>query len=222
MSDLADVIFSTLGCKGHTLGQMKVPVLFEGQVCLVGILQFLVPLHELDGDVRGVETTHVTDQDIFLAEFSWIMAVHLNLGWCYGQMKRELESVRIFRAFQCTKLCFNKQISLGLHKKSNLIFDLFWSHFNFIHIASVTIINYTIISKNLVNKSLQRQKLQICLFSTLFWNKKGNCAILSPLLLSQVFCGLFLSKLRGSQRYSGDASGGRYHWREIESKPGRL
>lgn len=122
MSDLADVLLSILGCKGHTLGQMEAPVLFESQVCLVGILQFIIPLHELDGDVRGMEVTHVTDQDIFLTKFSWMMAVHLNLGWSYSQMKRGKESVGLFRAFQCTILCFNEHILLGMQHKmeSNL------------------------------------------------------------------------------------------------------
>lgn len=103
MGDLADVLFPRLGCEEDALGQMKVPVLFESQVRLVGILQFLFPLHELDGDVRGVEATQVTDQDIFLTKFAWMTAVHLNLGCSYSQMKRGPESVRVFRAFQCTK-----------------------------------------------------------------------------------------------------------------------
>lgn len=103
MSDLADVLLSTLGCEEHAFGQMKVPVLFESQVGLVGILQLLLPLHELNGDVRGVEATHVTDQDIFLTKFSWIVGVHLNLGWSYSQIKRGLELVSVSRAFFCTK-----------------------------------------------------------------------------------------------------------------------
>lgn len=47
---------------------------------------------------------------------------------------------------------------------------------------------------------------------------RKETAILSP-LLSPVFCVLFLSKLRKSQRCSGDASGGAITAREIESKP---
>lgn len=82
MSDLADVGFVTLGCEEHTLGQMEVPVLFESQICLVGTLQLIFTLHQLDGDVRGVEATHLTNQDILFPKFSWITAVHLNLGWC--------------------------------------------------------------------------------------------------------------------------------------------
>lgn len=80
MCDLADVVFVALGCEGHTLGQMEVPVLFESQICLVGILQLLFTLHQLDGDVRGVEATRMTNQDILLTKLSWITAVHLNLG----------------------------------------------------------------------------------------------------------------------------------------------
>lgn len=37
MSDLAGVMFATQGCEGHILGQMEVPVLFEGQVSLIGV-----------------------------------------------------------------------------------------------------------------------------------------------------------------------------------------
>lgn len=81
MSDLADVGFAMLGCEERTLGQMEVPVLFESQIRLVGILQLLSILHQLDGDVRGVEAAHITNQDIFCAIFSRITAVHLNLGW---------------------------------------------------------------------------------------------------------------------------------------------
>lgn len=108
MSDLADVLFSTLGCKEHTPGQTKVPVLFEGQVRLVGVLQLLVPLHELDGDVRGVEATHVTDQDIFLAKLSWMVAVHLHLGRSYSQTKRGLESAGRPRPSPFFKQCINQ------------------------------------------------------------------------------------------------------------------
>lgn len=85
MCDLADVGFTWLGREEHAPGQVEVPVLFECQVCLVGILQLLIPLHELDGDVRGVEATRVTNQGIFLTILSWVIAVHLNLGWTYSQ-----------------------------------------------------------------------------------------------------------------------------------------
>lgn len=117
MSDFTEVRFSTHGCKVHTLGQMKVPVRFESQVRLVGVLYFLLPLHELNGDVRGVEVTHVADQDIFFTELSWMTGVHLNPGTNYSQMKRGPESVKVFRDFQCPILCFNKPISLGLQQK---------------------------------------------------------------------------------------------------------
>lgn len=117
MSDFTEILFSTLGHKDHTPGQMKVPVRFESQVCLVGVRHFLLPIHELNGDVRGVEAAHVADQDIFFTELSWMMAVHLNQGISYSQMKRGPESVKVFRDFQCPILCFNKPISLGLQQK---------------------------------------------------------------------------------------------------------
>lgn len=116
MSDFTVVLFSTLGRKGHTLGQKKVPVVFESQVRLDGVLQFLLPLYELNGDVRGVEATHVADQEIFFIKFSWTIGVHLNQGISYSQMKRGPESVKVFRDFQCPMLCFNKPISLSLQQ----------------------------------------------------------------------------------------------------------
>lgn len=101
MSDLADVVFSVLGREEHTLGQVKVPVRFESQVRLVGVPQLLVALHELDGDVRRVEAAHVTDQDVFLTIFSGMMAVHLHLGWGYGQTEREPQSVEGIQSVLC-------------------------------------------------------------------------------------------------------------------------
>lgn len=91
MSDLAGVVLSILGCEEHTSGQMEAPVLIESQVCLVGFLQLLLALHQLDADVRGVEATHVTNEDVFLPKLSWMVAVHLNLGWSYGQRRRVSE-----------------------------------------------------------------------------------------------------------------------------------
>lgn len=81
MSDSAAVLLSTSGCEGGTLGQMEVPILSEGQVGLISIFYFHSIYHELDGDVRGVEATHMANQDVFLFELSWITAVHLNLRW---------------------------------------------------------------------------------------------------------------------------------------------
>lgn len=81
MGDFADVLLSTHGREEGTLGQVEVPVLFEGQVCLIGVSDFLSILQQLDGDVRGVEATHIANQDVFLSKLAWFMAVHLNLGW---------------------------------------------------------------------------------------------------------------------------------------------
>lgn len=81
MSDLAAEPLSTGGCEGHALGQMEVPVRFEGQVSLVGIREFLSFLHQLNSDVRGVEATHMANQDVFNPKLSWAGGVHLNLGW---------------------------------------------------------------------------------------------------------------------------------------------
>lgn len=81
MSDFADVLLSAKGHEGGTLGQVELPVLSEGQVCLIALSDFLSILEQLDGDVRGVEPTHMANQDIVLSKLSWFMAVHLNLGW---------------------------------------------------------------------------------------------------------------------------------------------
>lgn len=105
VGDLAAVVFSWLGCEEHTPGQVEVPVPFECQVCLVGILQLLIALHELDGDVRGVEATHVTNQDIFLPILSWLIAVHLNLGWSYSQRNTWLSPTHFHQLWSCR--CFN-------------------------------------------------------------------------------------------------------------------
>lgn len=80
MSDPADVLLSIHGFESHVPGQMEVPVLFEGQVSLLSIKEFLFILHQLDGDVRGVEATHMADQGVVLPKLPWFTAVHLNLG----------------------------------------------------------------------------------------------------------------------------------------------
>ena len=80
MSDPAAVLLSIQGCEGHILGQMEAPALFEGQVSLIGIREFRFILHKLYGDVRWVEATHMTNQDVLTAELSRVAAVHLNLG----------------------------------------------------------------------------------------------------------------------------------------------
>lgn len=83
MSDLAAVLFPRKGCKSCSLSQMEVPVLFEGQICLVGIRDFSSILQQLDSDVRGMKLTHIANQDVLLSKLSWFMAVHLNLGRSY-------------------------------------------------------------------------------------------------------------------------------------------
>ena len=80
MSDLAAVLFSLLGSEGHALGQMEAPVLFEGQVSLLGVADFLITLHQLDHDVRGVEVAHMADQGVNHPELCWVMAIHHDLG----------------------------------------------------------------------------------------------------------------------------------------------
>lgn len=85
MSDLADVLFSTLGLEAHALGQMKLPVSFEGQIRLIGILELDPIFHKGNGDVRWMEATHMANQDIVHPKLSWLKAVHLNLGWSYNQ-----------------------------------------------------------------------------------------------------------------------------------------
>lgn len=92
VSDLAAVFFSCLWSEGCAPGQMELPALLEGQVGLVGFLQLLIPPHQLDGDVRGVELGHMTNQHIVRPELCWVAAVDHHLGsLCRG---RGAESVR--------------------------------------------------------------------------------------------------------------------------------
>ncbi|TNN72884.1 hypothetical protein EYF80_016813 [Liparis tanakae] len=46
----------------HVLGEVEAPVPVEGQVGLLGFGELLAILHQLDGDVGGVEAAHVADQ----------------------------------------------------------------------------------------------------------------------------------------------------------------
>lgn len=59
MLDYASVLLPFLGLELHTPGQVEVPVLFEGQVCLIGGGQLGCVPHQLDGDVGRVEVAHV-------------------------------------------------------------------------------------------------------------------------------------------------------------------
>ena len=81
MGDPEFVLLSSYGGEVHVPGQMEAPVLFEGQVSLLGTRELVSILHQLDGDVRGMEAAHVANQGVFLPILSWVTAVHLNLGW---------------------------------------------------------------------------------------------------------------------------------------------
>lgn len=80
VADSAGVLLSAVWCESNTLGEVELPSLFEGQVCLLGVWDLHTILQELDADVRGVEATHVTDQGVVLPMFPWVTAVHLHLG----------------------------------------------------------------------------------------------------------------------------------------------
>ena len=67
MGDPAVVLFSSYGGEVHVPGQMEAPVLFEGQVSLLGTRELVSILHQLDGDVRGMEAAHVANQGVFFA-----------------------------------------------------------------------------------------------------------------------------------------------------------
>lgn len=83
VGDLAGVLGSGLWCKGSALCQVKVPVLFERQVGLLGVWELNIIFQELDGDVWGVEVADVADQSVILPILAGVTAVHLNLwrGW---------------------------------------------------------------------------------------------------------------------------------------------
>lgn len=80
VSDLADELIPVHWREVHILGQMEAPVLFEGQVGLPCAREFHSILQKLDCDVRGVEATHMANQDVFLPILSWVSAVNLDLG----------------------------------------------------------------------------------------------------------------------------------------------
>lgn len=83
MADSAGVLLSAGWCESNTLGEVELPSLFEGQVCLLGVGDLHAVLQELDADVRGVEATHVTDQGVVFPIFPWVTAVHLHHGGSY-------------------------------------------------------------------------------------------------------------------------------------------
>lgn len=61
VSNSAGVILSSLGYESDTLGEVKLPALFEGQVSLLGIRENLAILQQFNGDIRRMEATHVAD-----------------------------------------------------------------------------------------------------------------------------------------------------------------
>lgn len=80
MGDPAGVRLPLRGFEGGALGQVELPVLLEGQVGLIGVLELGSILQKLDGDVRRVEVVDMADQDVVLPIHSRVPAVHLNLG----------------------------------------------------------------------------------------------------------------------------------------------
>lgn len=113
VSDLAGVFLSCCWSEDRAPGQMELPALLEGQVGLVGILQLLLPSHQLDGDVRWVELGHMTDQYIFHPELCRVAAVDHHLGsLCRG---RGAELVRMFTPS-------NAAISSCVHRASVTIY----------------------------------------------------------------------------------------------------
>lgn len=101
MADSAGVLLSAVWCESNTLGEVELPSLFEGQVCLLGVWDLHTILQELDADVRGVEATHVTDQGVVLPMFPWVTAVHLHLGGSY-RGRREWHSQAGARTHICS------------------------------------------------------------------------------------------------------------------------
>ena len=81
MAHFADELVPLLRCEAHTLGQVELPSLLEGQVSLLGIRDLHPILHELDADVWRVEATHMTDQSVWCPIFARVVAIHLNLWW---------------------------------------------------------------------------------------------------------------------------------------------
>lgn len=79
--------------KRHVLGQVVEPLLFEGQVSLLGFGDDLSILEQLDGDLRRVEFAHVTDEGVGRPQMPRSTAVHLHLGRSY----RETELSHVYR-----------------------------------------------------------------------------------------------------------------------------
>lgn len=95
MIDLAYAFCPICWGEVGTLRQMKVPVLFEGQVSLLGIGKRLSITLEIDGDVRGVEVAHMADQGVLLSKLSRVPAVDLDLGWTWGQHREKVNQNKL-------------------------------------------------------------------------------------------------------------------------------
>lgn len=78
VGDLAQELVILLGGEGSAACQVEVPVGFEGQVGLHGVGEIHVIVEQLDGDVRGVELTHVADQGVLFVELAGLTAVELH------------------------------------------------------------------------------------------------------------------------------------------------
>jgi len=82
--------------EGHVLDEVVVPVLLEGQVCLLSSGHLPLVLGQLDADIWRVEAGHVTDQSVVL-DVSRSPTVHLN-SWCsYRETEREKKRSRVYR-----------------------------------------------------------------------------------------------------------------------------
>lgn len=92
MINSADACFARFWSEGGALGQVEVPVLFEGQVGLHGFGECCAITQEVNGDVRGVEVAHMADQRVFFPELSRVTAVDQNLGWSWRQQGKKWSS----------------------------------------------------------------------------------------------------------------------------------
>lgn len=85
VSHSTGILLSFARSEGHMFGKMIVPVVLEGQIILFGIRHLLSILQQPNSDFWWVEPTHMTDEVVGLIQFSWCMAIHLNLGWSYQE-----------------------------------------------------------------------------------------------------------------------------------------
>ena len=106
VSHPASKLLSFVWSEGHIFGQVVMPVLFKGQVSLVGSLDWISIFEQLNLDLWWVEATHVTDEDIGFICHSWSTAVDLNLGWSFFGQRRDQE------AEHADEKCADKQLHL--------------------------------------------------------------------------------------------------------------